>query len=71
MKQRVKLAQALFSNTPVVLLDEPCTNLDDDGVQQYRNWIEQYTKDRLVIVASNDVREYYFCTEQYKVQDYK
>lgn len=71
MKQRVKLAQALFSNTPVVLLDEPCTNLDDDGVQQYRSWIEQYTKDRLVIVASNDIREYDFCTEQYRVQDYK
>ena len=29
MKQRVKLAQCIFSDTPVVLLDEPCTNLDD------------------------------------------
>src|SRR4029078_746625 len=28
MKQRVKLAQAVFSDTPIVLLDEPCTNLD-------------------------------------------
>ncbi|MEJ7672032.1 MAG: ATP-binding cassette domain-containing protein [Chitinophagaceae bacterium] len=29
MKQRVKLAQAIFSNVSIVLLDEPCTNLDD------------------------------------------
>ena len=32
MKQRVKLAQAIFSDVPVVLLDEPCTNLDQDGM---------------------------------------
>ena len=37
MKQRVKLAQAIFSDTPVLLLDEPCTNLDQQGVEQYRN----------------------------------
>ncbi len=71
MKQRVKLAQAIFTDTPVLLLDEPCTNLDDDGVLQYRDWIEQYTQNKLVIVASNDVREYHFCKEQIKMQDYK
>lgn len=71
MKQRVKLAQAIFTDCPILLLDEPCTNLDDEGVQQYRDWIEQYTADKLVVVASNDIREYYFCKEQVKVQDYK
>lgn len=71
MKQRVKLAQAIFTNSPILLLDEPCTNLDDDGVQQYRDWMEQYTQNRLVIVASNDVREYYFCREQLHMRDYK
>ena len=71
MKQRVKLAQAIFTNCPVLLLDEPCTNLDDEGVQQYRGWIEQYTANKLVVVASNDIREYYFCKQQLKMQDYK
>ena len=71
MKQRVKLAQAIFSDTPILLLDEPCTNLDQQGVEQYRNWVAEYRKDRLVIVASNDVREYFFCTEQVVVEDYK
>lgn len=61
MKQRVKLALAIFSNTPVLLLDEPCTNLDDAGVVQYRAWMEKYAPGRLVIVASNDAREYEFC----------
>lgn len=71
MKQRVKLAQAIFSAAPVLLLDEPCTNLDDDGVQQYRYWIETYTQGKLVVVASNDAREYYFCRYQYRMEDYK
>lgn len=71
MKQRVKLAQAIFADTPVLLLDEPCSNLDQQGVDQYKEWIETYGKDRLVIVASNDVREYYFCREQLVIEDYK
>jgi ABC-type multidrug transport system ATPase subunit len=71
MKQRVKLAQAIFSDTPALLLDEPCTNLDQQGVDQYRSWIEQYTRGRMVIVASNDVREYFFCKEQIALEKYK
>src|ERR1700761_4622956 len=53
MKQRVRLAQALFSDTPVVLLDEPCTNLDVEGIDLYRELIRDYTAGRLLIVSSN------------------
>src|ERR1700743_3113466 len=42
MKQRLKLAQAIFSDTTVVLLDEPCTNLDAEGMAVYRDLIGQY-----------------------------
>lgn len=71
MKQRVKLAQAIFTDSPALMLDEPCTNLDEHGVNQYRDWIETYAKDRLVFVASNDVREYYFCKDRLVLEDYK
>lgn len=71
MKQRVKLAQAIFTDSPVLLLDEPCTNLDQQGNEQYREWMENYSKGRLVIVASNDVREYFFCREHVEVERYK
>lgn len=68
MKQRVKLAQAIFTDTPLLFLDEPCTNLDDNGVAQYHHWMEHYTTNRLVIVASNDEREYGFCKERILVR---
>ena len=63
MKQRVKLAQAIFSNTGALLLDEPCTNLDEAGIALYHSLIQQYCKERIVIVCSNDKVEYSFCTE--------
>jgi ABC-type multidrug transport system ATPase subunit len=71
MKQRVKLAQAIFADTEVLLLDEPCTNLDQQGMEQYRSWIEEYGRNRLVIVASNDAREYFFCREHVELEQYK
>ncbi len=71
MKQRVKLIQAIFSDTPILLLDEPCSNLDQQGIEQYREWMEKYTSGRLVIIASNDVREYFFCRETLVVEDYR
>ncbi|MBK8521950.1 MAG: ABC transporter ATP-binding protein [Ferruginibacter sp.] len=71
MKQRLKLAQAFFSKTPVLLLDEPTTNLDADGVALYINLISNYTKDKLVIVSSNVKEEYGFCEEVIKIENYK
>ena len=53
MKQRVKLALALYSDTPLLLLDEPCSNLDSKGVEWYKQNIDIYSKNRTVIVASN------------------
>ena len=58
MRQRLKLGQCLFSDTSVVLLDEPCTNLDATGIEMYQSLVDQLKKDRVVIIASNDPVEY-------------
>ena len=71
MKQRVKLAQAILSDVAVVLLDEPCTNLDADGISLYHRLINDYCADRLVIVSSNDEVEYKFCQHKISIMDYK
>ena len=71
MKQRVKLAQAFFSETPFLLLDEPCTNLDASGVELYHRLIDQYCSNRLVIVSSNDEIEYKFCKERINITNHK
>ena len=71
MKQRVKLAQAIFSDVPAILLDEPDTNLDEEGIRLYKTLIENHCKNRLVIVSSNDKEEYSFCRERIDMMNYK
>lgn len=71
MKQRLKLAQAIFSDTQVVLLDEPCTNLDTAGITIYQDLITNNTAHRLVIVSSNDLQEYHFCESVISIADFK
>jgi len=70
MKQRVKLAQAFFADTPVLLLDEPCSNLDAAGVEMYAAWLESYSNNRIVVIASNDEREYPYAHQMLYVPDY-
>jgi ABC-type multidrug transport system ATPase subunit len=71
MKQRIKLAQAIFSDVPVLLLDEPCTNLDISGYELYHRLIADFCNDRLIIISSNDLNEYDFCREKLSILDYK
>jgi ABC-type multidrug transport system ATPase subunit len=71
MRQRVRLAQAIFSDTPVMLLDEPCTNLDLEGITLYRQLIRDHGAGRTVIISSNDLQEYDFCENTLSILDYK
>src|SRR3954471_5454284 len=71
MKQRIKLAQAIFADVPVLLLDEPCTNLDASGYELYHQLIESYCRQKLIVVSSNDINEYDFCGERLSILDYK
>lgn len=71
MKQRVKLAQAIFADVPLLLLDEPCTNLDQAGYALYHQLINDYAAGKTVIVSSNDQQEYRFCNHIINILDYK
>lgn len=72
MKQRVKLALAILSNSPILLLDEPASNLDKKGVEWYNQLVLNHRKDRLLIVCSNQLREEYaFCSKELPIENYK
>lgn len=71
MKQRVKLAQAFFADTPLLFLDEPCSNLDRQGVELYQDWMQNYGKERILIIASNDEREYALTKQLIHLSDFK
>ena len=71
MKQRLKLAQAFFSANPLLLLDEPTTNLDAEGIALYHQLIREYGAQKLVIISSNDKQEYDFCEKVIEMANYK
>jgi ABC-type multidrug transport system ATPase subunit len=72
MKQRVRLALAILSDTPLLLLDEPTSNLDKNAIHWYQQLIQSYSANRLIIVASNQLEyEYPFCNVMLNVEDFK
>jgi ABC-type multidrug transport system ATPase subunit len=71
MKQRLKLAQAFYTDVPVILLDEPCANLDTDGYEMYKNLCTGPGENRLTLVGSNDAQETVFCSAHIHLPDYQ
>jgi ABC-type multidrug transport system ATPase subunit len=68
MKQRLKLALAIFADTDLLLLDEPLSNLDEDGYEWYKSVTEKYLGNRIVIVCTNQVKEEaFFCNRKFSV----
>ena len=56
-RQRLSLALALGSEGQVVLLDEPATNLDADGIQWLQAQMDIISRDTLLVVATNDQKK--------------
>ncbi len=71
MKQRVKLMLAIMSDVDMILLDEPCSNLDKQGIDWYQDLLNKYLKDRILIVCSNQEHEYSMCSKSINVMDFK
>lgn len=71
MKQRLKLGIALFSDVPIILLDEPTSNLDKKGISWYTDLIKNFQNDRILVICSNEPREYEFCLQKLALEDFK
>jgi ABC-type multidrug transport system ATPase subunit len=71
MKQRLKLALAFCAETPMLMLDEPTSNLDTQGVDWYLSLVQKFAQNRLTIICSNQEHEYSFCDERLSIVDYK
>lgn len=72
MKQRLRLVLAWLSQSSIILLDEPTSNLDKKGVEWYKTLAKEYGQDKLIIVCSNNIEdEYYFCEHSLNIEDFK
>jgi ABC-type multidrug transport system ATPase subunit len=71
MKQRLKLAFAFFTESEILLLDEPSATLDEHWNEWYLKTVQQVSKDRLVIISSNIPAEYAFCDSVLNIGEFK
>lgn len=63
MKQKIQLALTLLSDTPYLLLDEPTSFLDKSAKKWFENLLNFCSKDRVVIIASNDTFDINLCNQ--------
>jgi ABC-type multidrug transport system ATPase subunit len=65
MLQRVRLLLAVANDRPLLLLDEPLSNLDAEGVLFYTELIRSFALSKTIIVGSNYQKdEYSYCTDE-------
>ena len=71
MKQRLKLAFAIINNPPLLLMDEPRTNLDEEGISVVYNIAEEQKKRGILILATNEKEDNELCDSPLNIEDYK
>jgi len=71
MRQRLKLALAFYSESELLFLDEPCTNLDKKSITWYHANLNLVSKETLVFIASNQEIEYPATAMKIDILSYK
>ncbi len=67
MKQRLKYAFALLHNPAVLILDEPTSNLDDEGIEVIKQIIIEQKNENILIIATNNKEEANWCVQQIQI----
>lgn len=71
MKQRLKFIFALMHSPDALIFDEPTSNLDEDGKKVVYEIIRKESKNRIVIIASNESKDLELCDEVLLLEKFK
>ena len=71
MKQRLKFVFALMHSPDILIFDEPTSNLDEEGKKVVYKIILEEGKNRIVIVASNEMKDLELCNEVLLLENFK
>lgn len=63
MKQRLKYACALIHEPHILLLDEPTSNLDDEGINTVRQIIREHKEEGILVIATNEAEDTVLCSQ--------
>jgi len=71
MKQRLRLVLAFFYESSLLLLDEPTSNLDQDGTDWYLTMLQKVSDEQTMIIASNQPQEYAGANQIISIENFK
>lgn len=71
MKQRVKFIFALMHTPELLILDEPTSNLDDEGKNSVYELIKEEGQKNIVLIASNEKNDLEICSDIVFLEKYK
>jgi heme exporter protein A len=71
MKQRLKFIFALMHSPQLIILDEPTSNLDDEGKNSVYEIVREEGKKNIVLIASNEKNDLELCSETIFLENYK
>ena len=63
MKQRVKLIISFFFENDILLMDEPTSNLDEEGIDWFSKEFNKVRQGSLITIASNQKEEILLCDQ--------
>ena len=71
MKQRLKFIFALMHSPQLIILDEPTSNLDDEGKEVVYELVKKEAEKNIVIIASNEKTDLSLCSEKIDLNNHK
>jgi heme exporter protein A len=71
MKQRVKFIFALMHSPLLIILDEPTSNLDDEGKNSVYELVKEEGEKNIVLIASNEKSDIELCGDIVYLEKYK
>ena len=71
MKQRVKFIFALMHSPQLLILDEPTSNLDDEGKNSVYELVKEEGQNNIVLIASNEKHDLEVCSDIVYLEKFK
>jgi heme exporter protein A len=71
MLQRMKFVFALYHNPDFLLLDEPTSNLDEEGKRTVYELTKKLAQEKVVIIASNESNDLALCGKILELEKFK
>jgi len=69
--QRIAIARALYHSKPILIFDEPTSNLDVESISVLHDTIRRVAEDKICIIVTHDEATKKICNKVYSIKDGK